>query len=548
MNDKIKATILIITVFITSVLTSIIFLSFKYKNTCKVNIDFSKSEMISVLTIKDNKDTEKTKSSLKEGETISIKIDSNSDTKNLVWTSEDDSIASVDKTGTVTAQKAGKTKIIAKSLDAKVAEVELEVKKSITIIYHRNLNDNDAIELKQLVVEDENSKYGTINNKEYDFSSWNKDKKLLGWSTKKDSRTEDFDINEEIEDKWLNKVYDKKIDEQKESKVIDLYAIWAEDIDLVLFIGQSNMVGYTGMYKYEQESKDKRDISKYIDKDIIDEYKTFSYVSVQVPKGVAFDYKIGKNNKGTLEEITSNTKVLGEKSTYINGSLKYYDSSYKYYSLLASYGTNMIPQFAKTYYEETGNKMVSVMAANGGEPIANFLPSTDAEYNDKQYIYEATKEKYLSTVDYLEHNGYRVVNRFYIMYQGCSDATEELSKENKYYNTYMKVHNYLKKDLGLTFGAIVETSMEISKKKEKDEYVEKIHNEQEKLINNNSDIILGSDLGYVAYKNEYKEIFALEELKDGDKIINNSVHLTAASLSQVGKTSAQNVAKYMKNK
>lgn len=548
MNDKIKATILIITVFITSVLTSIIFLSFKYKNTCKVNIDFSKSEMISVLTIKDNKDTEKTKSSLKEGETISIKIDSNSDTKNLVWTSEDDSIASVDKTGKVTAQKAGKTKIIAKSLDVKVAEVELEVKKTIIIIYHRNLNDTDTIELKQLVVEDENSKYGTINNKEYDFTSWNKDKKLLGWSTKKDSRTEDFNINEEIEDKWLNKVYDKKIDEQKESKVIDLYAIWAEDIDLVLFIGQSNMVGYTGMYKYEQESKDKRDISKYIDKEIIDEYKTFSYVSVQVPKGVAFDYKIGKNNKGTLEEITSNTKVLGEKSTYINGSLKYYDSSYKYYSLLASFGTNMIPQFAKTYYEETGNKMVSVMAANGGEPIANFLPSKDSEYNDKQYIYEATKEKYLSAVDYLEHNGYRVVNRFYMMYQGCSDATEELSKENKYYNTYMKVHNYLKKDLGLTFGAIVETSMEISKKKEKNEYVEKIHNEQEKLINNNSDIILGSDLGYVAYKNEYKEIFALEELKDGDKIINNSVHLTAASLSQVGKTSAQNVAKYMKNK
>ena len=548
MNDKIKATILIITVFITSVLTSIIFLSFKYKNTCKVNIDFSKSEMISVLTIKDNKDTEKAKSSLKEGETISIKIDSRNNTKNLVWTSEDASIASVDKTGKVTAIKAGKTKITAKSLDVKVAEVELEVKKYITIIYHRNLNDNDTIELKQLVVEKENSKYGTINNKKYDFTSWNKNKKLLGWSTKKDSRTEDFDINEEIEDKWLNKVYDKKIDEQKESKVIDLYAIWAEDIDLVLFVGQSNMVGYTGMYKYEQESKDTRVISKYIDKDIIDEYKTFNYVSVQVPENVAFDYKIGKNNKGTLEEITSKTKVLGEKSTYINGSLKHYDSSYKYYSLLASYGTNMIPQFAKTYYEETGNKMVSVMAANGGEPIANFLPSTDAEYNDKQYIYEATKEKYLSAVDYLEHNGYRVVNRFYIMYQGCSDATEELSKENKYYNTYMKVHNYLKKDLGLTFGAIVETSIEISKKKEKNEYVEKIHNEQEKLISNNSDIILGSDLGYTAYKNEYKEIFALEELKDGDKIINNSVHLTAASLSQVGKTSAQNVAKYMKNK
>ena len=308
------------------------------------------------------------------------------------------------------------------------------------------------------------------------------------------------------------------------------------------------MVGYTGMYKYEQETKDTRDISKYIDSDIIKEYKTFNYVSVQVPENVAFDYKINSKNEGTLEMITSKTKTLGEKSIYINNKLRYSKKGDKYYSLLPSYGTNMIPQFAKTYYEETGNKMVSVMASNGGEPIRNFFPSTDSEYNDEQHIYEAAKEKYLSAIEYLENNGYRVVNRFYVMYQGCSDATEELSKDNLYYDSYMKVHNYLKKDLGLSFGVIVETSWKINEKNDVDNYVKKIHEEQEKLIKNNKDIILGSDLGYVAYDKEYKELFALEEVPVDDKVVNNSIHLTAASLSQIGKDSAKNVAKYLKNK
>ena len=203
------------------------------------------------------------------------------------------------------------------------------------------------------------------------------------------------------------------------------------------------MVGYTGMYKYEQETKDIRDLSKYIDEDILKEYKTFSYVSVQVPENTAYDFKIDENNKNVLEMITSKTKKLGEKVVYINNKLRHSKQGDEYYSLLPSYGTNMIPQFAKTYYEETGNKMVSVMASNGGEPIANFLPSTDQEYKDNQHIYDAAKEKYLRAVKYLENNGYRIVNRFYVMYQGCSDATEELSKENKYYDTYMKVHNYL---------------------------------------------------------------------------------------------------------
>lgn len=550
MNNKIKTTIIISTVFILSILCSILFLNFKHRDSSKLELNVNKEKLASILTLSEKFETDIKEATLLEDESIKIEIktNKNSISKNIIWLSENKEIADVDKDGKVTAISPGTTKITAKTFENDLAEVTITVKESVTVIYHRNRNNNDTIELRQTLVEGNENTYGIINDKKYDFNSWDKSKKLLGWSLKKDTRVPEYEIYDEVSDEWINDVHNKKIETQTEKRVIDLYAIWAEDIDLVLFFGQSNMVGYTGMYKYEQETKDTRDISKYIDSDIIKEYKTFNYVSVQVPENVAFDYKINSKNEGTLEMITSKTKTLGEKSIYINNKLRYSKKGDKYYSLLPSYGTNMIPQFAKTYYEETGNKMVSVMASNGGEPIRNFFPSTDSEYNDEQHIYEAAKEKYLSAIEYLENNGYRVVNRFYVMYQGCSDATEELSKDNLYYDSYMKVHNYLKKDLGLSFGVIVETSWKINEKNDVDNYVKKIHEEQEKLIKNNKDIILGSNLGYVAYDKEYKELFALEEVPVDDKVVNNSIHLTAASLSQVGKDSAKNAAKYLKNK
>ena len=108
--------------------------------------------------------------------------------------------------------------------------------------------------------------------------------------------------------------------------------------------------------------------------------------------------------------------------------------------------------------------------------------------------------------------------------------------------TYEYVENNLKRILNEALTKNDESVLKISSRiKNKDSL-------KEKLIRNNNDIILGSDLGYVAYDKEYKEIFALEEVPKDDKTVNNSIHLTAASLSQVGKDSAKNAAKYLKNK
>ncbi len=74
-----------------------------------------------------------------------------------------------------------------------------------------------------------------------------------------------------------------------------------------------------------------------------------------------------------LKNITEETKYLGEKLNYNIITKKLDIPSDKKFSLQKSYGTNMIPQFCKKYYEKTGRKVVVVMAANGGERIANFL-------------------------------------------------------------------------------------------------------------------------------------------------------------------------------
>ncbi len=330
----------------------------------------------------------------------------------------------------------------------------------------------------------------------------------------------------------------------------------AECVDVVLFWGQSNMVGSAGSYAIEKKA-DNRDISNIIDSDIISQYKSTNYVSVQIPKGVAKEYKLEVNNNGEIKEklvdITNKTEILGDsnKLTYINGTLVPYSSKYQYYSIEPSKGTNVIPQFCKTYYEMTGRKLIVIMAAKCGEKISNFLPVTDEDYTtdekEKKYIYEAMKTKYLNAIEYLEKNNYTIQNKFYVVLQGEADAcSPNLSKE--YYNTFSKVHTYLKEDLGMDFGAIIETARRINETEKLNECVIQVHDAQEALARNNNDIIIGTDLGYNLYKKGEKNAFCLEKIYNAKtkQYDDNSTHYTSATLSQLGKNTAKSVVSYLK--
>ena len=123
--------------------------------------------------------------------------------------------------------------------------------------------------------------------------------------------------------------------------------VYAKEVDVALFWGQSNMVGACGTYGVERRA-DTRKLNNIIDSDILNESQTMSYVKVPVPSGTAYEYNYSSNS---LIEISPETRKVGEYLTYKNKKLYSYNTNTKsslgYYSLQQSRGTNMIPKFCE---------------------------------------------------------------------------------------------------------------------------------------------------------------------------------------------------------
>lgn len=556
-------------------------------------------------------------------ETINVNSYPKGYTKNdIIYKSSNSKGLTVNSKGVVTGKKVGNYNVYVKTKDNKFkTKVNVNVKQiSITVIFHKNIDDADEVASQTFTYGDSKNRFGYNLDetpkwgKSGQFGSWDREGyKLKGWSRKKNSKKINYKTYSYVLDGYINNVYNKKFKEQREAKVIHLYAVWSEKVDLVLFFGQSNMVGSVGdtgsvkeyrlEKKYTNENelknqkeqnlrmnerrKDNRNLSGLIDDDIISQYKAMNYVSVDVPSDVAYEYKINSKNNGSLKEINSKTKNLGEYLKYDPNTKKLNYKSFNYtgttyykdkkiyssaISLKKSQGTNMIPEFAKIYNKETNHKMVAVLGAYGGRPISSFLPNSyerikytnngKVEYKNVHfYIYESLKTKYKAAEEYLLKNGYTIENKFYVVFQGCSDSTKSRSKiyidkngnevisKSAYYKKYMKVHNRLKKDLGVTFGALVETSGKASSRGNANTKINSnimnIHKQQEALINNNDDIILGSNFSYRMYVQNNKQAFALQKSSNN---VDNSIHLTSASLSQIGKETAVSVSKVINNK
>lgn len=351
----------------------------------------------------------------------------------------------------------------------------------------------------------------------------------------------------------------------------NIYAAEGDVYDVILFWGQSNMVGSAG-YKTGEDKKDTRvdedkNFSKYsgIKQEIIDSYESYKYTRVDLDTATAYEFMYDSNK---FRRLNSNITRLGEFLKYEKdtGNLILTDSST--YSLQKSYGTNMIPQFCKTYYENTGRKVAAVLCANGGEKISNFLPLTDSEYGDtkNQYIYEATVKKYNAAVKYLEDNNFEIGCKLYVVFQGESDVSGKTGTD-KYKKRFLKVHNNIKNDLGITKGAIVQTSYTIGKEGYYED-VEKIHKAQEELINENADIICGSTYSYDRYipdKDTYEKEDYINNIftdKNGEKLdfdtakkyaeysvcapTNNAIHFTSAALAQIGDDVANSFSRVTK--
>ena len=227
-----------------------------------------------------------------------------------------------------------------------------------------------------------------------------------------------------------------------------------------------------------------------------------------------------------------------------------------------SSGMNLIPEFGKIWYEKTGHKMVAVFCAYGGQKIEQFLPKNDSDYptTGQRYMYEAIKTKWNAAINYLNKNNYKIGNKLYVVCQGEANINDA---KDTYKKRFKKVHNNMKKDLGITKGAIVETSSIIGT--ERLTKVNNKHMADEELIKENADIILGSSYPYdrfvpsesqyslcetkVCYDSNGNKLSYAKALAKASKSVDydtNTIHFTSAALSQIGKESAESLSKINK--
>ena len=294
-----------------------------------------------------------------------------------------------------------------------------------------------------------------------------------------------------------------------------------EYYDIALLWGQSNMVGRAGQYAKEKTTNNVSKLTN-IDADILKNTKSYARVEMSMPKGVAYEYKYASNK---LYDISNNPNTFGEDLYYNKGSMS--SKSDGGAKIEPSSGTNMIPYFAKEYYAQTKHKLIVVFAASGGKSINNFLPKATNN------LYKIITTKFKKADKYILNKSsyYRIRNRFYVVYQGESDCNKDLAAN--YERDYLTVHNNLVKDLNLSFGAMVYVAPGKSTISMSNASVQKVREQEKKLVKEHDDIIMGSDFPYSQLSIGNRNV-----LCPGD----NEIHYIGAALSQIGRDVAKSIA------
>ncbi len=216
-------------------------------------------------------------------------------------------------------------------------------------------------------------------------------------------------------------------------------------VDVVLFTGQSNMVG--------------RDTSQY---------------TAEIKNGQAYEYKY---NNGGEDSLVAVANPVGE--TFGNVEV--------------SSGSSIVPEFCELYTNQTGRKIVAVHVARGGRAISNF--------EQGGAVYQNIISKYTGAIDYLtENENFNIGKKFYLMFQGESD-TGSTTKED-YKTKYLSFHNGLKTAFGMEFGAMFYTGRDSTAYADG---IVRINTAKYELATENDDIILCSDSAseYITTNPEY---------------------------------------------
>ena len=354
--------------------------------------------------------------------------------------------------------------------------------------------------------------------------------------------------------------------------------------DVILFFGQSNMAGnMTQGIETRYQLDNQASVKEYSEKtgiseDLINQSWVSNYTVPKIDKETCYEYHVLDNSLYDLYDLTSNGYTANGAEITVNkfnGELVYYDdTTNKFYSVWSTdlpdyinknsytfsnaYGTNMVNEFAKVYYEKTGHKVVCVNAALGGQSLEHFVPNNSfVDANGTRInLYSAMSSKYLSALEYLEKNNMKIGNRYFIMFQGEHEAGfNSNSVKNTYKENFRKIKNQLKSDLDIEKGAIVLTGYYPGEYNGASyaEGVKAINEAQRELIDEDSNIVLGSDFPYKHYvpgrddynntslydfksnmnQLDYDTALEYSKLVVGGEYDDNLFHFTSAALAQM---------------
>ena len=203
-----------------------------------------------------------------------------------------------------------------------------------------------------------------------------------------------------------------------------------KEVDLILFTGQSNMLG--------------RDTELY---------------ETEIPEGKAYWYSYDE------EALFPVQNPVGENC------LGFSKSS----------GSSMIPEFCSHYVAQTDRTVVCVLLANGGVPISYFSPDGTAIAGMARYLKNCQ--------NWLEKNGYSVQHRFYVMLQGETDSSDPVNLHYK--EDFLAFHNALKEYFDYEFGALILNGGTVGKD---EAGVRIINEAKIALAKENDDIIIASTI------------------------------------------------------
>lgn len=256
-----------------------------------------------------------------------------------------------------------------------------------------------------------------------------------------------------------------------------------DSVDVVLFMGQSNMAG-----------RGVASEAPVVPERIAYEFRAISDPTKLYP--IVEPFGVDENNPNGISEVDI---VSGTKRK--TGS--------------------MVSSLVIEYYNYTGRKIVGISASKGGTGISNWQIDTYPYLKD-------TRERLKSALDYLQKNNIRVRDIFMFWCQGESDADVKMGKE-EYKTLFNKIWTFMRDELGVSKCFIVRIGY-YNNLERPNKYAEIIEAQREMC----------------EYSDELILVSTRFDSMQAEKLMSDPFHYKQAGYNLTGADAGKNTAYYLK--